>query len=351
MIIPKHLSTLFNIEYPIIQAPMAGVSSPELVAAVSNAGGLGTIAAGYLSADALRTEIEAVCTLTDRPFMVNLFVPHRTYVSREQMDDFILKASELNPNIKINEATNLYNESLWETSDLSHMVDVIIDLNVPIVSFTFGVPDDETLARLREHNVLIVGNATHLLEGFVWIEKGADALILQGSEAGGHRATFIGDPLRVQQSAFTLLQQGRRELNIPLITSGGYFDSQSMGAAFCLGASAIAVGTAFITTDESKASEAYKDALLNSNELDSIFTRDLSGSWARAVRTEGLKAVEAADLPLLPFPAHRFLMNALVAQDEPEKYRAIYAGINAQFGERAAAETLMQRWINELQCL
>ena len=352
MIIPKHLAELLGIEYPIIQAAMAGgYVSAELTAAVSNSGGLGSIAAGYFKPEQLKEQIQAVKSFTSQPFLVNMFVPQRTYVSREQMDEFVIKASDINPEIKINEAANLYNENLWEISSLESMVDVVIAEEVPIVSFTFGVPSDEIIQRLREHNILIIGNATHLLEAFVWQEKGADALILQGSEAGGHRATFIGDPMQVAQSAFTLLQQGRRELNIPLITSGGYFDSQSMGAAFCLGASAISVGTAFITTDESKATEAYKDALLNSNELDSIFTRDLSGSWARAVRTEGLKAIEAADLPLLPFPAHRYLMNALVAQDEPEKYRAIYAGINAQFCERAAAETLMQRWINELQCL
>lgn len=352
MIIPKHLSELLGIEYPIIQASMAGgYVSAELTAAVSNAGGLGSIAAGYFTPEQLQQQIEAVKAFTSRPFLVNLFVPQRTYVSREEMDEFIIKASDINPDIKINEATNLYNESLWETSNLDSMLDVIIAEKVPIVSFTFGVPSDEIIQRLREHNILLIGNATHLLEAFVWQEKGADALILQGSEAGGHRATFIGNPIQVAQSSFTLLQQGIRELSIPIISAGGYFDSKSMGAAFCLGASAILVGTAFLTTHEANTTEDHRQALLNSNELDSKFTRDLSGSWSRAIRSEGLKVLEETKLPHLPFPAHGFLLKSLVGQKEPDKFRPLYAGVNAQFCEEISASTLMSRWITELQCL
>lgn len=352
MIIPKHLAELLGIEYPIIQAAMAGgYVSAELTAAVSNSGGLGSIAAGYFKPEQLREQIQLVKSFTSQPFLVNMFVPQRTYVSREQMDEFVIKAADINPEIKINEAANLYNENLWEISSLESMIDIVIAEEVPIVSFTFGVPSDEIIQRLREHNILIIGNATHLLEAFVWQEKGADALILQGSEAGGHRATFIGDPMAVAQSAFTLLQQGVRELNMPIITAGGYFDSKSMGAAFCLGASAVLVGTAFLTTHEANTTEDHRKALLNSNELDSKFTKDLSGAWARAIRSEGLKALEQSDLPQLPFPAHGFFVKSLVGQQEPDKYRALYAGVNAQFCEEISASTLMSRWITELQCL
>ncbi|GAA5099849.1 NAD(P)H-dependent flavin oxidoreductase [Wohlfahrtiimonas larvae] len=352
MIIPKHLSELLGIEYPIIQAAMAGgYVSAELTAAVSNAGGLGSIAAGYLKPEQLQTQIHDVKALTHKPFLVNLFVPHRTYVSREQMDEFVIKASDMNPDIKINEATNLYNENLWELSSIESMIDIIIAEEVPIVSFTFGVPSDDVIQRLHENNILVIGNATHLLEAYVWQEKGADALILQGSEAGGHRATFIGDPVQVAQSAFTLLQQGSRELTLPIISAGGYFDSKSMGAAFCLGASAVLVGTAFLTTHEANTTDSHRKALLNSNELDSTLTKNLSGAWARAIRTEGLKLLEQSDLSLLPFPAHGFFIKSLIAQKEPEKYRALYAGVNAQFCEEISATTLMNRWINELQCL
>lgn len=352
MIIPKHLSKLLGVEYPIIQAPMAGgYVSAELTAAVSNAGGLGSIAAGYFKPEQLKEQIQQVKNFTALPFMVNLFIPHRTYVSREQMDEFIIKAADINPDIKIDEATNLYNESLWEISALEPMIDIIIEEKVPIVSFTFGVPDESIIQRLHENEILVIGNATHLLEAFLWQDKGADAMILQGSEAGGHRATFIGDPVRVAQSSFTLLQQGLRELNVPIISAGGYFDSKAMGAAFCLGASAILVGTAFLTTHEANTSETHKQALLSSNELDSILTKDLSGAWARAIHSEGLNILEKCELPQLPFPAHGFLVKSLVGQKEPEKFRALYAGVNAQFCEEISAATLMNRWITELQCL
>ncbi len=352
MIIPKHLAELFGIEYPIIQAAMAGgYVTAELTAAVSNSGGLGSIAAGYFKPEQLKEQIDTVRSFTSRPFLVNMFVPQPLNISREKMDEFVIKASDINPDIKINEATNLYNENLWEISSLESMIDVVIAEKVSIVSFTFGVPSDEIIQRLREHNILIIGNATHLLEAYVWQEKGADALILQGSEAGGHRATFIGDPMKVAQSSFTLLQQGARELTMPIISAGGYFDSKSMGAAFCLGASAVLVGTAFLTTHEADTTEDHRKALLNSNELDSQFTKDLSGSWTRAIRSEGLKALEQSELPHLPFPAHSFFIKSLVAQKEPEKYRALYAGVNAQFCEEISASTLMSRWVTELQCL
>lgn len=352
MIIPKHLSSLLEIEYPIIQAPMAGgYVSAELTAAVSNAGGLGSIAAGYFTPEQLRDQIHEVRSFSNRPFMVNLFVPKPNTINREVMDEFIIKAADINPDLKIDEATQLYNNNHWEISNISSMVDIIIEENVSIVSFTFGAPEDEIIQRLREHNILIIGSATHLLEAYVWQDKGVDAIILQGVEAGGHRATFIGDPVRVAQSSFTLLQQGLRELETPIISAGGYFDAKSMGAAFCLGASAISVGTAFLTTHEANTTEDHRKALLNSNELDSILTKDLSGAWARAIRSEGLKALEQCQLPHLPFPAHSFMVKSLVAQSEPEKYRALYAGVNAQFCEEISASTLMQRWITELQCL
>lgn len=174
---------------------------------------------------------------------------------------------------------------------------------------------------------------------------------MQGSEAGGHRATFIGNPMRVAQSSFTLLQQGLRELQVPVISAGGYCDAKSMGAAFCLGASAILVGTAFLTTHEANTTDDHRKALMSSNELDSSFTLSLSGACARALNSEGLKELENNDLPTLPFPAQGYMIKELLGKEQPEKFRAMYAGVNAQFCEEISASTLMQRWIAELQCL
>lgn len=128
MIIPKHLSSLLGIDYPIIQAPMAGgYVSAELTAAVSNSGGLGSIAAGYFKPEQLREQIQTVRSFTNRPFMVNLFVPNAKPVSRDQMEEFIIKAADLNPEIKINEASTLYNQEAWALSNLDSMVNVVIE--------------------------------------------------------------------------------------------------------------------------------------------------------------------------------------------------------------------------------
>lgn len=352
MIVPKHLANLLQIEFPILQAPMAGgYTSPELVAAVSNNKGLGAIAAGYLNPYSLQEAILNVKALTPNPFQVNFFVPHRTYVQREEINAFINHCLHLDSELHSQSFDVLYNENNWEIHELEPMVECAIENGVSVVSFTFGVPDASIIARLKSNNIKIIGTATHLLEAFLWQERGADVIILQGNEAGGYRHTFIGDPLKVSQSIFTLLQQGVRELNIPVIASGGLFDANGMGAAFCLGASAVMIGTAFLTTEEANTTEEYKNILLNSNELDSILTNLWSGNYARAIRTEGLKALEAEITKPLPFPAQEFLIKQLLTKHSPEKYQPIFAGVNAQYCSKMSAKELMQYWIQAVECL
>lgn len=175
---------------PIIQAPMAGgVSTPELAAAVSNAGGLGFLAGGYKTAEAMRKEIHKLRTLTDRPFGVNVFVPGDKTVDE--------KALERYRAVLESEAERLgasVGEPKWEDDDWAAKLDVLLEERVPVVSFTFGCPDKEVIAALQKAGSFVIVTVTAVEEAEMAVEAGANALCVQGEEAGGHRASFGNDP-------------------------------------------------------------------------------------------------------------------------------------------------------------
>ncbi|MED5075332.1 nitronate monooxygenase, partial [Anoxybacillus geothermalis] len=175
---------------PIIQAPMAGgVSTPELAAAVSNAGGLGFLAGGYKTAEAMRKEIHELRTLTDRPFGVNVFVPGDKTVDEEAVERYrVALAAEAE---RFGASVG---EPKWEDDDWAAKLDVLLQERVPVVSFTFGCPDKEVIAALQKAGSFVIVTVTAVEEAEMAAEAGANALCVQGAEAGGHRASFGNDP-------------------------------------------------------------------------------------------------------------------------------------------------------------
>jgi len=218
------LTDLLDINIPIIQAPMAGgVTTPDLVAAVCNAGGLGSVGAGYMSPDALITAIDKVRTLTDKKFQVNLFVPEShqaNLVSQQKMATCINEiASSLHINTQPVEPPYL--------PDFYQQVEVLLDKHVPIVSFTFGIPDKKIIQRFKSNNVILIGTATSLAEALAFEESGVDAISLQSKEAGGHRGTFIGDVFDSLTDSATLISQVFAKITLPVIAAGGIMNGQT----------------------------------------------------------------------------------------------------------------------------
>jgi nitronate monooxygenase len=264
-------------ELPIVQAPMAGgPSTPALTAAVSDAGGYGFVAAGYLSAAGLAEAIARTRTLTGAPFGVNLFVPSPPG-DPAQVADY---AEALKP-----EAERLgvaLGEARWEDDAYDAKLAVVESTHVHLVSFTFGCPTSEIIERLHLANVQVAVTVTSVLEAELAADAGTDLLIVQGTEAGGHQGSFA-DLAANHRPLLTLLEEIRETTGVPMIGTGGVMTGRDAAAVLGAGAVAVQLGTALLCTPEAGTSALYRDALLDGRYPDTILTRAYSGRLARGL--------------------------------------------------------------------
>ncbi|MFF8989912.1 nitronate monooxygenase [Streptomyces sp. NPDC014983] len=268
--------------HPIVQAPMAGgVSVPELAAAVGEAGGLGFLAAGYKTADGMYQEIKRLRSLTDRPFGVNVFMPQPEYAESGAVEVY---------------AHQLAGEAAWYETELGDpdsgrddgydaKLAVLLDDPVPAVSFHFGVPSREALERLRRAGTVTLVTATTAEEAVAVERAGADAVIAQGVEAGGHQGTHrdIAENDGTGIGLLSLITQIREAVRLPVVAAGGIMRGAQIAAVLAAGASAAQLGTAFLATPESGAPEVHKQALTNPLFARTETTRAFTGRPARAL--------------------------------------------------------------------
>lgn len=287
-----------GIQYPVIQAPVAGSTTPELVAAVSNGGGLGSIGAGYYKPEKLTEDIANTKTLTDKPFAVNLFVPEYNKVTGAQIDRMkeILTPYYEEFNIEPDMPT------IDKDDTFDQLVQIIIDENIKICSFTFGIPDPVTVKKLKKAGVTLIGCATTVEEAVLNEQAGIDMVVAQGFEAGGHRGSFAQGNLKSSVGTMSLVPQMADSVNIPVIAAGGIMDGRGVHASLTLGAGAAQLGTAFLTTKESATPKIHKDAILNSTEADTILTKSYSGKYARGIRNQFIDDMEKYQADILPYP-------------------------------------------------
>ncbi|HEX4539187.1 MAG TPA: nitronate monooxygenase [Acidimicrobiales bacterium] len=271
---------LFGIRLPVLLGPMAGgPSTPELVAAVSNAGGLGCLGGGYLGPERLRHDIRAVRGSTDQPFAVNLFAPEEVTAD----DDSIKRAREvLAPyrrelGLEGDAAPTRYAE------DFSEQLDVVVDESVPIFSVTFGLLPAGALRALHEVGTLVGGTATTVAEARALQESGVDFICAQGAEAGGHRGSFLsasGDNL---VGLVALVPQVCDAVEVPVVAAGGIGDGRGVAAALMLGACAAQLGTAYLLCPEAGTSQPYRDAIRHAGADETVITSAFSGRRARGI--------------------------------------------------------------------
>ncbi|RPF33397.1 nitronate monooxygenase [Streptomyces sp. TLI_185] len=268
--------------HPIVQAPMAGgVSVPHLAAAVCEAGGLGFLAAGYKTADGVYQEIKQLRSLTSRPFGVNLFMPQPEYADPGAVEIY---------------AHQLAGEAAWYETELGDpdsgrddaydsKLAVLLDNPVPVVSFHFGVPSREILDSLRRAGTFTLVTATTPEEALAVQLAGADAVIVQGVEAGGHQGTHRDNPEAdgTGIGLLSLVAQVRETVGIPIVAAGGIMRGGQIAAALAAGASAAQLGTAFLATPESGANAVHKQALTNPLFVRTELTRAFSGRPARGL--------------------------------------------------------------------
>lgn len=347
------LMKLLQINYPIIQAPMAGgITSTDLVTAVSEQGGLGSIGAGYMSADALGKQIREIKTRTSQNFGVNIFVPSPFESSDEavklmnQSLQPIREKLQMNPNASIEVPTY---EGI--VASYHNQIEVVIEESVPVVSFTFGLPEKETLARLKAKDITVMATATTVEEAIKIESLGIDVVIAQGSEAGGHRGNFLKSTQDSLIGLMSLVPQIVDRVNIPVIAAGGIMDGRGIAAALTLGASAVQMGTAFLTTEESGAHHLYKQAILQAEESATTLTKAFSGKYARGIRNEFINDFEVNKRELLDYPIQNTFTQDIrraAQQKENTQYMSLWSGQSPRLAQDEAVSELMTRLVNEL---
>ena len=271
-----------GIRLPIIQAPMAGTSSPAMAAAVSEAGGLGSIGVGAVGTEQARAMIDAVRQRTSRPFNVNLFC-HRPATANAAIErDWIARmrpefeALGASPPVTL---TEIYRSFAVDEA----MLAMLLDARPAVVSLHFGLPPEPAIRALRDASIVLLATATSSAEARAIEAAGIDAIVAQGWEAGGHRGAF--DPCQPDERLGTLALTRLlvRETNLPVIAAGGIMDGAGIAVALDLGASAAQLGTAFVGCDESLADEGYRASLASEAARYTVMTRAISGRPARSL--------------------------------------------------------------------
>ncbi|MFO1161193.1 MAG: nitronate monooxygenase family protein [Reyranellaceae bacterium] len=297
----RRLLDLFGIEHPIIQAPMAGPSTPQMAIAAAKAGALGSLAAAMLTPDLLRGQLQTVRQQTDRPINVNFFchVPPVVDAGREAGWRKRLEGYYDELGVPVSAADG----GAVRTPYGAAMGELLLEFRPKVASFHFGLPEEALLKPLRDAGILIVSSATTVEEA-CWLEaRGVDAVIAQGAEAGGHRGMFLTDSIASQPGTMALVPQVVDAVKVPVIAAGGISDGRGVAAALALGAAGVQVGTAFLLSPESKTSQVHRAALKSQTAdvtvLTNVFTgRPARGIVNRIIREVGPIAPEAPTFPL-----------------------------------------------------
>ena len=275
------LQQLLGIELPIIQAPMAGVQGSALAIAVSNAGGLGSLPCAMLAPDTLRAELAALGAGTDRPFNVNFFchVPPAVDATREQAWRAVLAPYYAEFGIDAGSIP----AGPGRTPFGGAAADLLEEFRPAVVSFHFGLPDAALLARVKSWGAKVLSSATTVEEAR-WLEaRGADAIIAQGLEAGGHRGCFLTEDLTTQLGTFALLPQVVQAVRVPVIAAGGIADAAGVAAAMRLGAAGAQLGTAYLLCPEAATSAIHRAALASDAASHTALTNVFTGRPARGI--------------------------------------------------------------------
>ena len=342
------LTERLGIRYPIIQAPMTGgPGTPQLVAAVSDAGGLGSLAGGSLRPEQLRDAIAEVRALTDRPFAVSLAATAPAKPDAER----VARARELLAPYRAELGLAPDTAEPPEPADFVEQLDVVLDEKVPALSFIFGVPDAVCLELLRDAGVATLGTATHLLEAIVLEESGVDFIVAQGAEAGGHRGTFIGQPEQGLVGILTLVPLLAKHVRSPIIAAGGIMDGRGIAAARVLGAAGVQMGTAFLACPESGAHPAYKALLSQGNEIATTLSRVFTGRCGRVLRNRLVDELRAHEAEFAGFPLQLFLTQELgqaAAERGMTDFMALWAGQGCHLCESRPAAELVALWAEQV---
>jgi nitronate monooxygenase len=336
-----------GIEKPILLAPMAGSGgTPELAAAVSNAGGLGAWGGAYSKPEEIAAAIRRIRQLTDRPFSINLFAGG--YSTGHTIDPRPMLEIVSEAHARLGLPPPLLPP--LPSDPFAAQLEAVLEERPPAFSFTFGIPSVAQIAAIKKRDIAVAGTATTVQEARLLAEAGVDAIVAQGAEAGAHRGSFAAPFEASMVPLATLLRGICGVVALPVIASGGIMDGRDIAAAQKLGAAAVQLGTAFLTCPESGAPAAYKNALLNARKDTTVITRAFSGRPARGLTNRFIAMVAGHEHEILPFRLQNDLtrpMRNASGQQGIADFISLWAGQGVARARQMPAADLVKTLIDE----
>jgi nitronate monooxygenase len=347
----NRLTARLGIEYPIIQGPLGGLSSQRLTAEVSNFGGLGSFGAHSREPDSLEETIAEIRSLTSRPFAMNLWVSMEDEGARTSNEAAFNRslaplAGHLAALGARRPAYQPYSPVRFEDQ-----VRVLLEANVPIFSFIFGIPPREIMEECRTRGITTIGTATTPDEAAALEQAGVDAMVASGFEAGGHRGSFLRLPEDSLTGTLSLVPQVVDIVDVPVIAAGGIADARGVVAALALGAEAVQMGTAFLACEESGAGRLHREALTRGHAGHTALTRGFTGRLARGIHNRLLEDLNRPGTEILPYPLQRALVRHLsAAADAAERsdLLPLWAGQSAALSTGTNAAALLTSLVEDL---
>jgi nitronate monooxygenase len=347
----RRLLDLFGIDHPIIQAPMAGFTPPAMVVAVSEAGGLGSLGSAAARADSLRTDLQIVRQGTGRAYNVNFFVhaePKRDAEGESRWHERLApyyREFGLSPPGQAAPVIEPFDAALC---------DVVLEFKPRVVSFHFGLPAPSLTQRLKDAGIVIVSSATTAQEAR-WLEvHGADAVIAQGAEAGGHRGMFLVDDIACQAGTMALVPQVVDAVKIPVIAAGGIGDGRGIAAALALGAAGVQMGTAFLLTPEARTPPVLRAALKQAHDGSTALTNLFTGRPARAIVNRYVREVGpiSSDAPSFPMAANAAQPLRVAAEARgSSEFTPLWSGQAASLAREMPAGQLIATLVEETEAV
>lgn len=349
------VSRRLGVEHAIIQGPFGnGASSPRLVAAVSNAGGLGSYGAVHLEPQEIRREIDAIRALTSRPFAINLWIPlpgeRELTIGRAEFDAALALLAPWYERFGLRAPEY---RAQFPLPKFDEQFEALLDCAPPVFSFVYGVPSDDVLDRCRKRGILTVGTATNVDEAEALDAAGVDVIVASGAEAGGHRVSFLREPDE-SPGVLALIPQVVDRVKAPVVAAGGIADGRGVAAALTLGAQGVQVGSAFLACDESNANPVHRAALREPGARYTSLTRAFSGRYARGVKNALMREWKPREASALPFPVQALLtkpiFQAAIEANDPDAL-SLWAGQSANLIRHTKAAELFRFLLADTQAV
>ncbi len=346
----QSLNQLLNIKYPLIQAPMAGVSTPALAAAVSEAGGLGSLGLASASLDQARSMIGEVQRLTRKPVNINFFCHKPTVPDRAANQAWLAHLHPMFEEFGATPPADL--QDIYRPfPGYDDMLALVLETRPAVVSFHFGLPSADYIKALQNAGIVLMASATTPAEAKQIEAAGIDVLVAQGYEAGGHRGVFDPENGDAQYGTFALVHMLATQSSLPVVAAGGIMDGAAIKAALALGAAGVQCGTAFVLCPESAANGAYREALQSERAYETRVTTTLSGRAARGLRNRLYIDEPAGARP--PTPGYSMTydaakaLNAAASAKGNFDFAAQWAGQAAALARPMPAADMVQTLVKE----